>query len=116
VTADSKIRALVRGNQIEFFIKIRASGFLVEVTTGKHNLNLTDIGLIREKTEKTIKKELVKTMARLQSLGSDVLGLGNILRATHPKIWRRINWEEEYPKVKVRVDFKFKVSRIGTFR
>jgi len=116
VTADSKIRALVSGEEIEFFIKVRAGGFLVEVTTGKHDFKVSDIELIREKAEKTIKNELVKTMEHLQSLGSDVLGFGNILRATHPEIWRRINWEEEYPKVRVRIDFKFQVSRIGTYR
>ena len=55
-------------------------------------------------------------MRHLQSLNSDILGFGELVRATLPKIWQRIDWDTEYPRVKVRIDFKFNIEKTGTQR
>ena len=116
VTVDSKTKAIAKGDQIEFVIKSRARGFLVELTSSKSPLDVKDVKLIQTKTEQAIKGEMVKTVRHLQNLNSDILGFGELVRATLPNTWQRINWDQEYPRVKVSIDFKFNVEKTGTHR
>ena len=116
VAVNSKIKAIAKGDQLEFLIKSRAKGFIIELTSSKAPLDLQDIQAIQTKTEQAIKEEMVKTVHHLQELNSDILGFGELVRATLPKTWQRINWDTEYPRVKVHIDFKFNIQKSGTHR
>lgn len=116
VKARTKIKAIPKGPGLEFLFKTRARGYLVEMTNAKANLSLKDIREIEQKTERAVKAELLKTIRHLQELNSDILGLGELVRATQPEVWRRIDWETEFPRVQVKIDFKFNIERTGTYR
>jgi spore germination protein KC len=116
VKARTKIKAISKGNRIEFLIKSRAKGYLVEMTNAKTNLDIKDIKEIEEKTERVIKAEMMKTIRHLQEVNSDILGFGELVRATQPEVWRRINWDREFPHVQVKINFKFNIERTGTYR
>ncbi|HEX3047623.1 MAG TPA: Ger(x)C family spore germination protein [Bacillota bacterium] len=116
VKASTKVKAIPKGQEIEFLFKTRARGYLVELTNAKANLSLKDIREIEQKTERAVKAEMLKTLRHLQELNSDILGLGELVRATQPEVWRRIDWEREFPRIGVKVDFKFNIERTGTYR
>ncbi|HEX3047446.1 MAG TPA: Ger(x)C family spore germination C-terminal domain-containing protein [Bacillota bacterium] len=116
VKTRTKIKAIPKGQEIEFLFKTRARGYLVELTNAKANLSVKDIREIEQKTERAVKAEMLKTIRRLQELNSDILGLGELVRATRPEVWRRIDWDQEFPRVQVKIDFKFNIERTGTYR
>ena len=101
---------------ITFLAKVRARGYLVELTSGKAQFKTKDIKKMQQMTESVLRSEMIKTIRHLQELNSDILGLGELLRAKRPKVWSRINWEEEYPRVRVKVDVKFRIERTGDYR
>ncbi len=77
---------------------------------------MEDIKEIEQKTERAVKAEMMKTIRNLQELNSDILGFGELVRATQPEVWRRINWDTEFPQVQVKIDFTFNIERTGYYR
>lgn len=116
VKAKTKIKVISKRNRLEFLIKTRAKGYLVEMTNAKANLDTKEIKEIEQKTEWAIKAEMMKTIRHLQELNSDILGFGELVRATQPEVWRHINWDTEFPQVQVKIDFKFNIERTGSYR
>jgi len=116
IKSNAKTRVIINGDRTKFIIKARAQGFLTDLTSGKANFSPEDIKAIEAHTEKEITRGMRRTMRRLQEMRSDILGLGELLRATKPKEWQHVNWQTEYPKAEVRIDFKFNIQRTGVFR
>ncbi|UCZ53761.1 Ger(x)C family spore germination protein [Bacillus shivajii] len=54
--------------------------------------------ITRELTEKFTEKANHVTQI-LQEANCDGLGIGRELMAFHPKVWKQLDWKEEYPKV-----------------
>ena len=116
VTVKTKIKTVITGNRIEFFIKTRAKGLLVELTGGKLNFKLNELKLLEKAVEHTVTEEMQKTALHLQAMNSDIFGWGELLRATRPAVWRRIKWEDEFPRAMAQINFRFNVERTGTYR
>jgi spore germination protein KC len=116
VKCRTKYQVSTAGARIRFKVKARAQGFLVELTSNQGEFLPEEIKQITKKTEQEITIGMLKTINRLQELNSDLLGLGELLRATKPEIWKGLNWEERFPEVEVEVDFRFKIQRLGTYR
>lgn len=116
VKCKTKYQLNMAGARIRFRIKARAKGFLVELTSNQGKFLPEEIKKITKKTEQEIRNGMLKTISRLQELNSDLLGLGELLRATKPEIWKGLNWEESFPEAEVEVDFGYKIQRIGTYR
>lgn len=116
VKAKTRIKAISKGNRIEFLIKSRAKGYLVEMTNARADLSIKEIMELEQKTVRAVKAEMIKTIRHLQELNSDILGFGELVRATKPEVWRRINWDREFPQVQVKIDFKFNIERTGYYR
>ncbi len=116
VQSKVKTRAIAVGDRISFIIQVRAEGFLADLTSAKGKFSPKDIQGIETKTEKEITNGMVKTIRRLQEMNTDILGFGELLRATKPEVWQRIDWDSEYPKVGVSIDCKFKIKRSGVYR
>jgi spore germination protein KC len=43
----------------------------------------------------------------------DVFGMGNKVRAKYIKQFEKLNWDEEFPKTKIEVDYKVEIRRAG---
>lgn len=67
--------------------------------------------------EKSVKREYeVRTryaIRRAQELGTDVFGFGEFIRTHQPRLWKKIDWEKEFPRVDVDVVFQVKIRRLG---
>lgn len=113
-TASKEIRT--KENLIGFKIKLKAQGYLVEITSAKAPLKSRELREIKKATEKALKTEIITMLAKLQSLNSDPVGFGETIRSTRPNIWKRINWKEEYPQTRFDVEVKFNIPRLGIYR
>lgn len=54
-----------------------------------------------------------KTVAKLQKNQCDLYGIGEHMRAFHPKIWKSLDWETAYGNVEFQVDVKVSIQHTG---
>ncbi|HEX3046406.1 MAG TPA: Ger(x)C family spore germination protein [Bacillota bacterium] len=116
VMANTKTKAFVDGEQLRFLVNVKLKGSLVESTKAETRLSLEEVRELEKAAEQKFKSEMMKTVRHLQELNSDVLGFGELLRAMHPKAYRRLNWDREFPRVPVQVKVKFNLEQSGSFR
>ncbi|MGG2026538.1 Ger(x)C family spore germination protein [Gottfriedia sp. S16(2024)] len=51
---------------------------------------------------KDLNKRAQEVIKDIQLANSDVLGIGRYLKEHHPEKWRKLNWEKEYPTIKIK--------------
>jgi spore germination protein KC len=56
-----------------------------------------------------LEEKAAETIAILQKANCDVLGIGKQLRAYHPKIWKSLNWREDYPRLSIEPNFDVQI-------
>jgi hypothetical protein len=54
-----------------------------------------------------------QTIRKMQEANCDGLGIGRQLIAFHPTTWKKINWEEEYPKVRFEPNIQVEIVQTG---
>lgn len=77
--------------------------------------------LYSKKKAKKLKKQMIEQLTRLaeetikemQEANSDTLGIGERIKAYHPKTWEKIEWDEVYPKIEMKPSFTIKIIRHG---
>ncbi|WP_411680504.1 Ger(x)C family spore germination protein [Clostridium thailandense] len=117
---------------IAFTIKDSKKKINVGIDNGKPNINikLKFRGMIDEyiwdsmdKEEKyrevqsnitdELKNECINIIKYTQEVGSDPLGIGDIVRAKHNDYWKKVNWKEVYKTAQVNVDVKLEILNHG---
>ncbi len=109
-------RLAQEGNTWALMIKVGGK-FETREFSEKHGpmAKLTE-GLERNVTGK-IREELEKVIIKAQGLGADIFGIGRYLQAYNPKLWKQLNWEQEFPyfpiKLEVKMEWGLTVRRLG---
>ncbi|WP_150284580.1 Ger(x)C family spore germination C-terminal domain-containing protein [Rummeliibacillus sp. TYF-LIM-RU47] len=67
---------------------------------------------IKERVEKDITSMFIKC----QEASSDVLGIGEDIRAYHPQLWKEGKWKEIYKNIKIEAKLNVKIIRSGSIR
>lgn len=114
VIATPRIKVKRSGNQLLFEFRVNAQGFLVESTQGATRFTQEELKLIQTKTAQYLNREIKKTIQRLQSLNSDILGLGEKFRANYPREWETIDWKQRYSEANIQISVNFTITRSGT--
>ena len=100
----------------EFLINVSAKGYGSEITRDPTELSPRQIKEIERVTENYLKRNMAATVHRLQAMNSDIIGFGELIRANKPELWKRLNWDQEYPRADFRVKVKFTLERVGKYR
>ena len=116
VKARTKTAARRSGGRIQFLIRVHAHGFLVEMTKPVAPLSTRRTKAIARATSRALEREMTKVVRHLQSVNSDVLNLGEVLRARYPQIWQSVDWNREFPRTEIRIKVDFAIGRTGTYR
>jgi spore germination protein KC len=114
VNARAKTKLWRTGEDWHCEIKLRVSGYLIESTIGETLLTSRDLKEIQTATAAYLNREMGKTLRHLQRLNSDILALGERMRATHSREWTAMDWEQVYPRMKIKVSVQFHIPRAGT--
>ncbi|HEX9062898.1 MAG TPA: Ger(x)C family spore germination protein [Clostridia bacterium] len=90
---------------------------LLDEYSGIQNL---DIEENKEKLEEifseSIRTDILKLLKQLQSVDSDPIGFGEILRSTQNKYWKLIDWKKVYGEAVLNVDVKLNIESYGTLK
>ncbi|PGL69875.1 Ger(x)C family spore germination protein [Bacillus sp. AFS055030] len=104
-----KLSVSTSKNKIDVKIKMNVNVRINEMTTIKM--------LKEEELQSTIQKDLNKrakeVIKDIQLANSDVLGIGRYLKEHHPEKWRKLNWDKEFPKIKIHPKIKVTILSTG---
>ncbi|HEX3031640.1 MAG TPA: Ger(x)C family spore germination protein [Bacillota bacterium] len=71
-----------------------------------------------EEIERALSRELTakcgETVDYLQKVGSDPVGLGNLVRAKHNDYWHSVSWGKGYREAEINIDAKVEIKEYGT--
>lgn len=117
VTAKSVITPELDDNgKVTFGISTKVTGEVVETNPRIMELTEEDKRMITNYAETEIQNRISNLLAKLQSLNSDALGLGEKFRVKYPGEWQARNWRHIYPNCRINRETRFIISRTGLFR
>ena len=68
---------------------------------------------LEKKIAADITEKASKVISTLQKANCDYLQLGHEVAAYHPKLFKGMNWREEYPKINIKPQVKVKILNTG---
>lgn len=75
--------------------------------------NKADLKNIEQELADEIKKNCKQILKYTQEVGSDPLGIGDIVRAKHNSYWEKVDWKKTYQQVNFNVDVNVHISHHG---
>lgn len=108
-----KVKPQINGDNITINIKVKADlGFYEQDGTGDL-LNPSMTKMLEQAADKEINRQITACINRSQSLESDILGWGDVIRINKPEVWKRLypRWADVYPVVSSDVQVKTEITR-----
>ncbi|XRG79427.1 Ger(x)C family spore germination protein [Rossellomorea sp. GAMAL-10_SWC] len=93
----NKLSVSTSKDKIKVNIKVNVNVKINEITSIKM---LKEEELLSNIT-KDLNKRAQEIINEIQLANSDVLGIGRYLKEHNPEKWRKLNWEKEYPTIKI---------------
>ncbi|AKL96476.1 spore germination protein [Clostridium aceticum] len=94
-------------------IKLDLTASIDEYTDGYNLSDPEEKKRLEAAIAKSIEEDCLILLKYLQEVGSDPLGIGEMIRSKHNWYWNSVEWEEVYRKVDFGVDVKLKVEFFG---
>ncbi len=111
--ATRTIRPEWREDHLHFSVEIEMSGRVAERTCPSP-INPQFLAKVGEGVAAQVEREVTFVLKKLQrDFGADVLQLGEELWRRDPKLWRRIDWRQEFPRATFDIKVKVKVTAYG---
>lgn len=98
VRPKNKLTVSTSKNKIEVNLKVKVNVSIDGISTMKF-LGEEEMWSI---INKDLNKRAQEVIKEIQLANSDVLGIGRYLKEHHPEKWRKLNWEKEYPTIKIK--------------
>lgn len=115
----SKMKAYEdKDGKINVHFKISAEGDITQhfFKTPDEPFDSKYLSRVNKKANELISKELEALFKKVQKdFEADIFKVGEYLRKFEPDTWEKVknNWDEVYPKAKVKVDFQMNIRRVG---
>ncbi|QKE74145.1 Ger(x)C family spore germination protein [Arthrobacter citreus] len=95
-------------------VKLNVNIDINAIDLGKayHQLDAKYVNKIEKILGKQLEKEALETIQIMQKANCDLVGVGERIKAFHPKIWRKLNWEKDYPKMNIKPHFKVHILNV----
>jgi spore germination protein KC len=113
IRSQSKTRAEVTNQKIRMQIEINAEGNFYEQNSTGAVLTPENIKIMEELASREITRQCSASIARAQSLGSDIFGWGRQVESASPETWKQVasQWNEVFSEVEADVQVKFSIRR-----
>lgn len=111
--SQAKIKPVIKGDQIEIKIDIKAEGNFYE-QSGTGNLFTREMFIELESlANQEIEREIRMCINQAQLLNSDILGWGSMLNSSNPTLWKEIEprWDIMFPEVKSKIKVEYSLRR-----
>lgn len=118
-----------KDNKYSFLVKIKDRKITTDYKNGKPVINIdlelkehlqylyyvepisdSDMKLLENRISEVVKKYITEAVERSQKKNKcDIFGFARYFRADYPKIYKEMDWEEEYPKIDVNINVKSRI-------
>lgn len=89
-------------------------GKLNEKITEKNLFTVEQFSILEQKVEEVLNERSKEMLERLQHhYKVDTIGYGGLIKAFYPKIWKQIDWKEEYPRADIEITYEYHLRNIG---
>lgn len=106
-------KILVKPNG-SIIVDVKVLGWIPEKTSNDDLSKVEVIEGITKQVESTYHSMTTSLLKRSQKeFKADVFNLGNYVRAYHPKLYASMNWQEDYPKVPITINYDITIRRYG---
>ncbi|MFF2875315.1 Ger(x)C family spore germination C-terminal domain-containing protein [Gottfriedia sp. NPDC057991] len=85
---------------------------VIKLGTSYHELNAKYVNKTEKELGKQLDKKALETIQTLQKANCDLLGIGERIKAFHPKMWKKLNWKADYPKMNIKPHFKVHILNV----
>ncbi|WP_169713785.1 Ger(x)C family spore germination protein [Paludifilum halophilum] len=110
-----KIRIYSRNHRPEIRVTVQVKGGIIEKTC--HELDLSKqetMDRVTQAVQATYQRRARHLVKKVQKeLKADGFNFGNHVRAYHPDLWKRIDWDKEFPRMKIHVSYDVDILRTG---
>lgn len=113
--AKRKISVSIKDNKPVVDITLDFKAILDEYKWG-NTANKSENKKLEKYLAQAIEKQCTELLQYTQEVGSDPIGIGDIVRAWHNKYWDSVNWSEAYKDITFNVEAKVKIKQYGTIR
>ncbi|MGF7086799.1 spore germination protein KC [Kroppenstedtia sanguinis] len=103
------------GRLPEIHVHIKMKGDIIEKTCAKYDLSQPGIykkmnRWVADRYELTTRKTIRKMQKELKV---DAFHFGNMIRAHHPDLWKKLDWNRDFPNVPIRATYEVQIRRTG---
>lgn len=96
------------------YVNVKVIGHIHEKTSNDDLSKEEVLNGITKQVESTYESMTNDFLHRSQKeLKADVFNIGNYVRAYHPKFYKSINWQEDYPKIPITIKYDVTIQRYG---
>lgn len=115
--SNRRVATSLKNNQVSFAIDLWLEGNIVE---NPEQTNLDDESVLKELEQRLsaqLERECQRVIRKIQGeLATDILNLGEYVRAYHPHYWQKVDWQKEFPTVPITVHVTTHIRRLGLRR
>lgn len=108
------LRVIRDGDQFRAFIKVFEEGDVAQHNLPSLELNPQTLLELNELLTAQIEQDLYAAMARIQELGTDVVGIGTRLYRLHPEAFSSMDWNQVFPTLSVDINVQADFRRTGS--
>lgn len=117
INSETKITPIIRGDQLEIEVKIKAKGYVDENSADLDLSDAAEVALLQQKLEQKFNETVNTALLKLQkNLKSDAVGFGTAVYRKYPKQWNDYyssRWDEEFTRLKVKVICNVEIPNVG---
>ncbi|MBB3114512.1 Ger(x)C family germination protein [Paenibacillus phyllosphaerae] len=103
-----------KNDQVQVHIRVDMESNLLEKTFDSNLFKASEIKKLEQGAEVYLEKNAMSLIQALQkTYRTDALGIGARVRAFHPEIWKKVNWNEAFTEANITVDFRVNLRNTG---
>lgn len=117
IRAETKLLPILKNGQLKLTVKVTSEMIVTENYSKVVLLNQKNLEEIQKSIEKEITTRIKLVVNSAQNeFQSDIFGFGQAVYRKYPKAWNTVykkNWDQDFPKLEVKIHSKVYVRRIG---
>ncbi|MBI0576575.1 Ger(x)C family spore germination protein [Neobacillus cucumis] len=117
IRAETKLLPNLKNGQLKLNVKVTSEMIVTENYSKVVLLNQKNLEEIQKSIEKEIGTRIQLVVDSAQNeFQSDIFGFGQAVYRKYPKAWNTVykkNWDQDFPKIEVKIHSKVYVRRIG---
>ncbi|WP_281976096.1 Ger(x)C family spore germination protein [Halobacillus litoralis] len=112
MSSNQDLKLEIKDNEVTAHLKLKMKVRIVEYPSD-HLYVKGKVGRISNKLAEVLTAESEQIVSQLQEANSDILGVGRRVKAFHPKVWKELDWDKDYPEITIKPKVEVEILQHG---